>query len=329
MLKFALFDAREYDRPAFERCSEKYGFALKFFETKLNEDTVTLANGFDGVIVFVNDTVNKEVIDKLTEYGVKIIALRCAGFNNVDLKSAKNRITVVRVPAYSPQAIAEHTMALLLSAVRKIHKAYIRTRSFNFSINEFTGFELQGKTVGIIGTGRIGRAFIEICRGFGMQVICYDPHPDENGKYNYVPLETIFSGSDIISLHCPLTAENKHMINRETISKMKNGAIILNTSRGQLIDTQALIEGIRSEKIGAACLDVYEEESDVFFEDHSSVIIRDDTLLRLISLPNVIVTSHQAFLTREALNSIAETTSENLRCFFGGKTQNEVEYREQ
>lgn len=329
MLKFALFDAREYDRPAFERCSEKYGFALKFFETKLNEDTVTLANGFDGVIVFVNDTVNKEVIDKLTEYGVKIIALRCAGFNNVDLKSAKNRITVVRVPAYSPQAIAEHTMALLLSAVRKIHKAYIRTRSFNFSINEFTGFELQGKTVGIIGTGRIGKAFIEICKGFGMQVICYDPHPDGNGKYNYVPLETIFSGSDIISLHCPLTAENKHIINRETISKMKNGAIILNTSRGQLIDTQALIEGIRSEKIGAACLDVYEEESDVFFEDHSSVIIRDDTLLRLISLPNVIVTSHQAFLTREALNSIAETTSENLRCFFGGKTQNEVEYREQ
>jgi len=329
MLKFALFDAREYDRPAFERCSEKYGFALKFFATKLNEDTVTLANGFDGVIVFVNDTVNKEVIDKLTEYGVKIIALRCAGFNNVDLKSAKNRITVVRVPAYSPQAIAEHTMALLLSAVRKIHKAYIRTRSFNFSINEFTGFELQGKTVGIIGTGRIGKAFIEICRGFGMQVICYDPHPDVNGKYNYVPLETIFSGSDIISLHCPLTAENKHIINRETISKMKNGAIILNTSRGQLIDTQALIEGIRSEKIGAACLDVYEEESDVFFEDHSSVIIRDDTLLRLISLPNVIVTSHQAFLTREALNSIAETTSENLRCFFGGKTQNEVEYWEQ
>lgn len=329
MLKFALFDAREYDRPAFEHCSEKYGYALKFFETKLNEDTVSLANGFDGVIAFVNDTVNKEVIDKLTEYGVKIIALRCAGFNNVDLKSAKNRITVVRVPAYSPQAIAEHTMALLLSAVRKIHKAYIRTRSFNFSINEFTGFELKGKTVGVIGTGRIGRAFIEICKGFGMRVICYDPYPVENGEYDYVTIDEIFSRSDIISLHCPLTAENERLIDGAVIDMMKKGVIILNTSRGRLVDTQALIDGIRSEKIGAACLDVYEEESDVFFEDHSSVIIRDDTLLRLISLPNVIVTSHQAFLTKEALNSIAETTSENLRSFFSGKTQNEVEYREQ
>lgn len=329
MLKFALFDAREYDRPAFRECSEKYGFALKFFETKLNEDTVSLANGFDGVIVFVNDTVNKEVIDKLTEYGVKVIALRCAGFNNVDLKSAKNKITVVRVPAYSPQAIAEHTMALLLSAVRKIHKAYIRTRSFNFSINEFTGFELKGKTVGIIGTGKIGRAFIEICKGFGMQVICFDPYPDKTGGYDYVTIDEIFSRSDIISLHCPLTAENQHLIDRNAINSMKDGVIILNTSRGSLIDTKALIEGIKREKVGAACLDVYEEESDVFFEDHSSVIIRDDTLLRLISMPNVIVTSHQAFLTKEALNSIAETTSENLRCFFSGKTQNEVEYTEQ
>lgn len=328
MLKFALFDAREYDRPGFERCGEKYGFTVKFFETKLNIDTVSLAQGFDGVIVFVNDTVDKAVIDKLVDYGVRVLALRCAGFNNVDLKAAKDRLVVVRVPAYSPQAIAEHTMALLLSAVRKIHKAYIRTRSFNFSINEFTGFELNGKTVGIIGTGRIGRAFIDICKGFGMRVLCYDPYPDEKSGYEYVTINEIFSQSDVVSLHCPLTGENKHLINTQAIDTMKRGVIILNTSRGQLIDTQALIDGIRSEKIGAACLDVYEEESDVFFEDHSSVIIRDDTLLRLISMPNVIVTSHQAFLTKEALDSIAETTSENLLCFFSGKIQNEVKYAE-
>lgn len=328
MLKFALFDAREYDRPGFEYFTEKHNIAVKFFETKLNIDTVSLAQGYDGVIVFVNDTVDKQVIDKLVEYGIRVLALRCAGFNNVDLKAAKDRLTVVRVPAYSPQAIAEHTMALLLSAVRKIHKAYIRTRSFNFSINEFTGFELNGKTIGIIGTGRIGRAFIDICKGFDMKIITYDPYPDEKSGYKYVTLDEIFSQSDIISLHCPLTRDNKHLINESAIETMKNGVVILNTSRGQLIDTQALINGIKSEKIGAACLDVYEEESDVFFEDHSSVIIRDDTLLRLISMPNVIVTSHQAFLTKEALDSIAETTVENLLCFFSGKIQNEVEYSE-
>lgn len=326
MLKFALFDAREYDRPGFERCSKKHGISVKFFETKLNIDTVSLAQGYDGVIVFVNDTVDEPVIDKLVEYGVRVLALRCAGFNNVDLKAAKNRLTVVRVPAYSPQAIAEHTMALLLSAVRKIHKAYIRTRSFNFSINEFTGFELKGKTIGIIGTGRIGRAFIDICKGFGMNVLCYDPFPDKSAGYEYISIGEMFSRSDIISLHCPLTRDNKHLINDKAIDTMKRGVIILNTSRGQLIDTQALIDGIRSEKIGAACLDVYEEESDIFFEDHSSVIIRDDTLLRLVSMPNVIVTSHQAFLTKEALDSIAETTVDNLLCFFSGKTQNEIEF---
>lgn len=326
MLRFALFDAREYDREGFKRSCQKYGVYIKFFETKLNIDTVALSKGYDGVIVFVNDCVNKVVIDKLVEYKIKILALRCAGFNNVDLPAAKDKLTVVRVPAYSPQAIAEHTMALLLSSVRKIHKAYIRTRNFNFSINEFTGFELKDKTIGIIGTGRIGKAFIDICKGFGMHICCYDPFPDSCCDYNYVSLNEIYKKSDIISLHCPLTKENRHLINAETIEKMKKGVILINTSRGQLIDTQALIQGIRREKIGGACLDVYEEESDIFFEDHSSVIIRDDTLLRLISMPNVIVTSHQAFLTREALDSIAETTVSNLVNFFRGNIVNEVKF---
>lgn len=327
LLKFALFDAREYDRDGFIRFSEKYNIYIKFYETKLNPDTVSLAKNYDGVIVFVNDYVCKEVIEKLVSFGVKIIALRCAGFNNVDLRSAQNRITVIHVPAYSPQTIAEHTMALLLSIVRKIHKAYIRTRSFNFSINDLTGFELKGKTIGVIGTGRIGSAFIDICKGFGMNVKCFDPYPNKNKGYNYVSVDDIFTESDVISLHCPLTEENTHLINENAIAKMKKGVILINTSRGGLIDTNALISGIRSEKIGGACLDVYEEESEVFFEDYSSVIIHDDTLLRLISMPNVIVTSHQAFLTREALDSIAETTVKSLVSFFDGKTINEVKYK--
>lgn len=324
MIKTALFDAREYDRPGFEKYGKENEIAFTFFETKLTEDTVPLARDFDAVCVFVNDTVSDSVISKLSSYGVKLVALRCAGFNNVDLRSAKDRVTVLRVPAYSPQTVAEHTMALLLTSVRRIHKAYIRTRNFNFSVSGFTGFELSGKTVGVIGTGKIGRAFIDICHGFGMRVLAFDPYPGDNVCAEYAALDRLFAESDIISLHCPLTKENTHIINEENIAKMKKGVIILNTSRGQLLDTEALIDGIKSKQVGAACLDVYEEESDFFFEDFSGHIVQDDTLARLISMPNVIVTSHQAFLTREALGNIAETTCENIKLFFEGTIRNEV-----
>ncbi|MDD6021703.1 MAG: 2-hydroxyacid dehydrogenase [Acutalibacteraceae bacterium] len=324
MLKFAVFDSREYDRPGFDKFSEGKDIELKHYETKLNADTVILAKGYDGVIVFVNDTVDSFVIDKLCQYGVKLIALRCAGFNNVDLNAAKGRIPVVRVPAYSPRTVAEHTMAMLLTSIRRIHKAYIRTRNFNFSVNDFTGFEFYGKTVGVIGTGKIGRAFIDICNGFGMNVVAYDIYPDESVKAEYVTLDELFARSDIISLHCPLTKENRHIINSESIAKMKKGVVIANTSRGLLIDTQALINGIKEKKVGAACLDVYEEESDIFFEDFSGHIVQDDTLTRLIAMPNVIVTSHQAFLTKEALENIAETTINNIESFFKGNICNEV-----
>ncbi len=324
MLKFAVFDSREYDRPGLDKFSQGKNIEFKHYETKLNADTVRLANGYDGVVVFVNDNVNKEVIDKLYEYGVKLIALRCAGFNNVDLVAAKNRITVVRVPAYSPRTVAEHTAAMLLTSIRRIHKAYIRTRNFNFSVNGFTGFELYGKTVGVIGTGKIGKAFADICNGFGMNVVAYDIFPDESVKAEYVELDELFRRSDVISLHCPLTKENKHLINADSISRMKKGVVILNTSRGLLIDTDALINGIKEKKVGAACLDVYEEESEFFFEDFSGHIVQDDTLTRIIAMPNVIVTSHQAFLTKEALENIAETTVDNIESFFGGEIKNEV-----
>lgn len=324
MIKTALFDAREYDRPGFLAYGEKNGVEFTFFETKLTPDTVPLANGFDAVCVFVNDTLDSRVISALEKYGVKLIALRCAGFNNVDLHYAAGKITAVRVPAYSPQTVAEHAMALLLCSVRRIHKAYIRTRNFNFSVNDFTGFELCGKTIGIIGTGKIGKAFADICHGFGMKILAFDPFPSPAVCGEYVTLDRLFEESDIISLHCPLTPGNEHLINSENISKMKKGVVIVNTSRGSLIDTEALIDAIKSKKVGAACLDVYEEESDLFFEDYSAHIVQDDTLARLISMPNVIVTSHQAFLTKEALSSIAETTCENIRLFFDGVIQNEV-----
>ena len=324
MIRTALFDAREYDRPGFEKYGKENGIEFTFFDTKLTENTVPLSKGFDAVCVFVNDTVSDKVIDKLVGSGVRLVALRCAGFNNVDIKYAQNRIPVVRVPAYSPQTVAEHAMAMLLCSIRRIHKAYIRTRNFNFSVNDFTGFELKGKTIGVIGTGKIGRAFIDICRGFSMNVIAFDPYPAEGIDVNYVPLEKIFSDSDIISLHCPLTPENTYLINEKSISEMKKDVVIINTSRGSLIDTEALIDGLKGKKIGAACLDVYEEESDLFFEDYSAHIVQDDTLARLISMPNVIVTSHQAFLTREALGNIAQTTCENIKSFFNGKIINEV-----
>ena len=330
-MKIAFFDAKPYDKPSFDIFGEEKGIHFKYFETKLNEDTVGLASGYDGVCVFVNDTVNACVIDRLCELGVKVVALRCAGFNNVDVKYAFGKIHVLRVPAYSPYAVAEHAMAMLLTSIRRIHKAYIRTRDFNFSLSGMTGFDLYGKTVGVIGTGRIGRVFIDICRGFGMRVLAYDKYPKgelERDGVSYASLDTLLGESDIISLHCPLTEDTYHMINEETLERCKKGVVIINTSRGALVDAEALLSGIKSRKVGAACLDVYEEESEFFFEDFSGHIVEDDILARLISMPNVIVTSHQAFLTEEALSNIAQTTVENLYGLFtSGQCPNELCYR--
>ena len=331
-MKIAFFDTKPYDRPSFEKYGREYGVTFKFFEAKLNEDTVELAQGYDGVCAFVNDTVNAAVIDRLHEMGVSVLAMRCAGYNNVDVKHAFRRLHVLRVPAYSPYAVAEHTMAMLLTSIRRIHKAYIRTRDFNFSLSGLTGFDLYGKTVGVIGTGRIGRVFIDICRGFGMKVLAYDKYPAANladgENIRYVELDELFAKSDVISLHCPLTEETYHVIDERSLEKCKKGVVILNTSRGALVDAEALLAGIKSRKVGAACLDVYEEESDLFFEDFSGHILEDDVLARLISMPNVIVTSHQAFLTEEALSNIAQTTTENIRQMVeNGECPNELCYR--
>ncbi len=316
MIKFAFFDTKPYDLDRFRQCGDENGVEFKFLEPKLNADTAFLAKGCDGVCIFVNDSADREVIDILVSLGIRLIALRCAGYNNVDISYAAGRLCVVHVPAYSPHAVAEHTMAMLLTSIRRIHKAYIRTRDFNFSLQGMTGFELYGKTVGVIGTGRIGMAFIDICRGFGMKVLAYDKFPRQDGELEYVSLDEIFSHSDIISFHCPLNHETYHMLNRDTVGKLKKGVVILNTSRGALIDSEALLEGIKARIIGATCLDVYEEESDIFFEDFSGHIPSDDTLARLIFMPNVIITSHQAFLTEEALAAIAATTVGNICEFF-------------
>lgn len=326
MIKVAMFDTKPYDQESFENC-EHDGLSFTFFDTRLDSHTASLANGFDCVCVFVNDELTAEVIDALHGCGVRLIALRCAGFNNVDIQTAFGKMHVVRVPAYSPYAVAEHAIAMLLTSVRRIHKAYNRTREYNFSITGFTGFDLHGKTVGVVGAGKIGRAFIDICSGFGMKVLAYDKFPGSDVNAEFVELDELFSRSDIISLHCPLTDENYHLINTESMAKMKDGVIIVNTSRGALIDAEALLDGIKSKKVGAACLDVYEEESDLFFVDKSGHILRDDILARLLSMPNVILTSHQAFLTNEALGNIADTTVYNIRSFFAGEPiQNEICY---
>ncbi len=329
MLKVAFFDTKEYDRASFEKAAGQGDISIKYLETKLTEDTAELAKGCDVVCVFVNDNVNAAVIDKLYEYGIRMIALRCAGYNNVDLEHAYGKIHVVHVPAYSPYAVAEHAAALLLTSIRRIHKAYNRTRDFNFSLNGLAGFDLHGKTVGIVGTGKIGRIFIDICHGFGMNVIAYDRFPAADSGIEYVALDELFEKSDIISLHCPLTEDTKHMIDGKAIDRMKKGVVIINTSRGALIDAEALLDGIKARKVGAACLDVYEEEADIFFEDRSGHILNDELLSRLISMPNVIVTSHQAFLTVEALNNIAEATLANIRSFYDndGICENELCYR--
>lgn len=329
MIKVAFYDAKAYDKPSFEKYGQMHDMQFRYLETKLNEDTAELANGCDAVCVFVNDIVTAKVIDRLYALGIKLIALRSAGYNNVDVHACFGKIHVVHVPAYSPYAVAEHAMALLLTSVRRIHKAYNRTRDFNFSLSGLTGFDLHGKTVGVIGTGKIGRIFMDICRGFGMHVIAYDLFPAKDSGIEYVSMDELLSRSDIISLHCPLTQETRHMINADAIGKMKKGVVIINTSRGALIDAEALLDGIKARKVGAACLDVYEEEADIFFEDRSGHILNDELLSRLISMPNVIVTSHQAFLTEEALNNIAETTVNNILSYFenDGMCDNELCYR--
>ena len=324
-MKIAFFDAKPYDRPGFDAYTAGTGLDIKYFETKLNEDTVSLASGADGVCVFVNDTLSEAVVDALYALGVRVIVLRCAGFNNVDIRACFGKLRVFRVPAYSPYAVAEHAMALLLTVNRHTNKAYIRTRDFNFSLAGLTGFDLHGKTVGVVGTGKIGRTFAGICTGFGMRVLAYDKFPSPDSGLSYVPLPELLTQADVISLHCPLTSETRHMIGADAIAGMKTGVVIVNTSRGALVDTEALIDGLKRRKIGAACLDVYEEEADLFYEDRSDSIIEDDTLVRLISMPNVIVTSHQAFLTREALNNIAAATVENLLKFKRGESSPDTE----
>lgn len=314
MQKIALFDAKPYDKEWFER--KKKDFTFKYIETKLNSETAALAKGCDGVCAFVNDIIDEETILTLGELGIKILAMRCAGYSNVDFKAAYGKLHVVRVPAYSPYAVAEHAMALLLAVNRKIHKAYNRTRDFNFSLTGLTGTDLHGKTVGIIGTGKIGQAFYNICQGFGMRILAYDLYPMKNSGITYVDLDTLFRESDVISLHCPLSKETEYILSEDAFSKMKQGVYLVNTSRGGLIDSQALLNALNDGKVLGAGLDVYEEEADFFYEDRSDSIIRDDTLSLLVSKPNVLITSHQAFLTNEALENIAEITVSNLEAFF-------------
>ena len=328
MRKIAFFDTKPYDKEWFDSFIMNYDFEIKYFENKLNEDTVSLAKGCEGIVAFVNDNLNEKVIHQLDDLGISIIAMRCAGYNNIDFKAAFNKIHVVRVPAYSPYAIAEHAMALLLTLNRKIHKAYNRTRDFNFSLNGLIGFDLHGKTIGVVGTGKIGQVFIDICKGFGMKVVAYDPYPIANADFEYVDFKKLCQVADIISLHCPLTEQTHHLLKKETFAQMKDGVVIINTSRGALIESESLLEALKSHKVGAAGLDVYEEESELFFEDFSNVIIQDDVLARLVSLPNVVVTSHQAFLTQEALKHIAETTLNNLKAYFeGAPLPNEICYQ--
>ena len=324
MIRVAMFDTKPYDEASFEKIRPE-NVEITYYPVKLNRDSVMLASGKDAVCTFVNDTVDKCVIDKLCDEGVKLVALRCAGFDSVDIEACSDRIKVVRVPAYSPEAVAEHAMALLMTSVRRIHKAYNRTRDYNFSLNDLVGFNLNGKTIGVVGTGKIGKAFVKICNGFSMNVLAYDMYPAEGIGATYVTMDELLEKSDIISLHCPLTDENRHMINADTISKMKKGVVIINTSRGGLINAKDMLEGLKTRKIGAACIDVYEEESNLFFNDKSGHILDDEIMARLLTMPNVIVTSHQAFLTEEALANIAETTIKNIVEYFeDGKLTNEV-----
>lgn len=314
-MKVALFGCKPYDRRFFETANESYNHELIFLEPHLHEKTAILAKDAEAVCIFVNDTLNADTLEILSNQGIRLIALRCAGYNNVDLEAARRfGIPVVRVPAYSPHAVAEHAIALILSLNRKIHRAYYRVREGNFSLNGLLGFDLYGRTVGIIGTGKIGYLVGQILSGFGCRILAYDPDPNSSFSQfgQYVSLEQLYAESDIISLHCPLTEENRHLIGEKALSKMKPGVMLINTSRGGLIDTQAVIAGLKDKTIGYLAIDVYEKEADLFFEDLSSEVIQDDMFERLLTFPNVIVTGHQAFFTEQALHNIAETTLSNI-----------------
>ncbi|MNX69884.1 D-lactate dehydrogenase [compost metagenome] len=323
-MNIAVFDTRPYDRQALDEANKAFGHTLTYFESRLSPETVSLAKGFPAICAFVNDTLDAGVLAALHAEGTRLVAMRCAGFNNVDVPAAERLgMTVVRVPAYSPYAVAEHATALLLSLDRKIHRAYARVREGNFSLTGLVGFDLHGKTVGIVGTGRIGTAFARIMRGFGCKLLAHDPYPDlalasELGM-RYVPLDELLADSDVVSLHLPLSRETTHLIDAGAIARMKPGALLINTSRGGLVDTGALIEGLKSGKLGGAGLDVYEREAGLFFEDLSNRILQDDQLARLLTFPNVVITAHQAFLTDTALRNIAETTLDNVTRFEAGE----------
>jgi len=327
--KIAFFGAKPYDISSFDQVNKDFNYDIKYYKGHLNKNNLVLTQGTDAVCIFVNDTADAEIIDGLAKNGVKLLALRCAGYNNVDLAAAKGKMKIVRVPAYSPYAVAEHAVALMLSLNRKIHRAYWRTRDGNFSLHGLMGFDMHGKTAGIIGTGKIAKILIKILKGFGMNIVAYDLYPDyafaEEQGITYTTLDELYKQSDIISLHCPLTDKTKYLINDISICKMKDNVMIINTGRGLLIHTNALIEGLKNKKIAAAGLDVYEEEGDYFYEDKSDKIIDDDVLARLLSFNNVIVTSHQAFFTKEALHNIAETTLLNIKAFMENQSlANEV-----
>ena len=321
--RIIFFDIKDYDREFFEKYGKNYNYEMSFFKSRLSLENVHLTKGYDVVCAFTNDDIGKETIDAMAENGVRLLAMRCAGFNNVSLKDIHNRFKVVRVPAYSPHAIAEYTVGLILAVNRKINKAYVRTREGNFSINGLMGVDLYGKTAGIIGTGKIGQILIKILKGFDMKVIAYDLFPNqkvaEELGFEYVSLDELYANSDIISLNCPLTKDTQYMINRRSMLKMKDGVILVNTGRGQLIDSADLVEALKDKKVGAVALDVYEEEEDYFFEDKSTQVIEDDILGRLLSFYNVLLTSHQAYFTQEAVDAITLTTLNNIKDFVEGK----------
>ena len=310
-MKIAFYGTKPYDRAKFEPMAKEYDFLIHFIDVPCNPETVFLAKGYDAICIFVNDHVDATMIEQLYEMKIKAILLRSAGFNHVDIKAAKDKIPVLRVPGYSPEAVAEYATGLLLSVNRCIHKAFYRTRDFNMNINGFMGTDLFHKTAGVIGTGKIGQAMIRILKGFGMDILAYDPYPNEKLPVEYVPLDELFAQSDVISLHCPLTTETKHLINKRSIEKMKDGVYLVNTSRGSLIDSEALIEGLIAGKFGGVGLDVYEEEEGIFYEDCSTNIVMDEVLARLMTFPNVLITSHMGFFTKEAMDAIALQTLEN------------------
>ncbi len=326
-MKIAFYSTKPYDRIYFEPMSRDYGIEIRFFEVPCNAETVPLANGYDALCIFVNDYINEAMTEQLARMGVTTILLRCAGFNNVDVKAAaKNGIHVLRVPSYSPEAVAEFAMALLLTVNRHTHRAFTRTRDFNMNINGLMGTDLHGKTAGVIGTGRIGQAMIRILKGFGMEIIAYDPYPNDKLGIAYDTIENVFKKSDVITLHCPLTPETKHIVEAKTIELMKDGVFLINTSRGDLIRTEDLIEGLLQKKFAGVGLDVYDEEGGVFYEDRSNDIIDDENLARLSTFPNVLITSHMGFFTKEAVRAIAETTLENADAVQKGlELKNEVQ----